>query len=58
MLRVLHEEDMMPEVGPRQEEINPREARQGRLGRPVLAVLVASVSLVILLLAGLAIGVV
>lgn len=34
MLRVLHEEDMMPEVGPRQEEINPREAvREGWGGR-------------------------
>lgn len=58
MLRALHEEDMMHDTRPRREQLNPREARQGRLGRPVLVVLVVSLSLVVLLLGGLVIGVI
>lgn len=54
----MHEEDMMHDTRPRQEQLNPREARQGRLGRPVLVVLVVSLSLVVLLLGGLVIGVI
>lgn len=48
----------MQDTRPRQEELNPREARQGRLGRPVLVVLVVSLSLIVLLFGGLVLGII
>lgn len=42
----------------RQVKLSPREARQGRLGWPVLVVLVVSLSLGLLVLGGLVLGVI
>ncbi len=48
----------MHDTRTQEEQLNPREARQGRLGRPVLVVLVVSLSLIVLLFGALVLGVI